>query len=239
MDRKIRIDHWKEADGGFRSSFLLKAAAVFVVLGAVMDTASKYLLTGTVDAAHPLIVLAWTFWIGGLWILGLGFAWVATGSLLSWFGMVPGLVHLAQGTYFLIILFTFSGPLFPPTLLTIARLLSVLAFAIIERDWIGRRSVVWLLSGTGLQLAKIILRQFGVEQALPGSVQPAIDGVILVIQAIAFFHLGRSIRREEDAWARDQVRDRTLDFESFNNPEHEWNKAPSSDADSGRDRPSA
>ena len=224
MSLLIRTDRWQEAGGGFRGSVLLKVAAAVICVGSGLDIASHSILPEDTSAAHPLLALTWTMRIGGLWLLGLAFAWLATSPILSWFGIVTGLLHLAQGTYLLILLFTLGRPPFPPFILSTGLLVSIAAFAVVERNWISRRTAVLLLAPTGLLLLKILLE--GINLApLPAADAPILDAGLRVLQAAAFYELGRSVREEEDTWAENHARDRALDFQDFNNPEHAWNKS--------------
>ena len=138
--------------------------------------------------------------------------------------LVVALMHAAQGVLLLIILFTFKTSPIPPISLTMGRVVALLAFVFIDKNWLTRRSRRMLTYSTGLMLLKISLRALGFMPEMGTPLEPLLDAVLLIYMSVALYHLGTMIKLEENAWAQMIFDAGHADFDDFNNPEHSWNK---------------
>ncbi|MCB1185014.1 hypothetical protein KDM41_16420, partial [bacterium] len=219
-----KINYWKDVDGGFRGSLLLRAGAVTVALGAVLNLAALLVGGGPESPSPSVTTVAWLVYIAALWLLGAGFVWVGANPFLTRFGFVVGALNFLQGGLLLVLLFTNRGAMLPPVSLTVGRLLATLIFAIVEREHLARRVWRTVAVVAALSLVKTVLRIVGWWPDLGLLLGQLVDAVFLLALAAAMLQLALSIRGEEDRWARQIYETSSADFGEFNNPEHAWNK---------------
>jgi len=108
--------------------------------------------------------------------------------------------------------------------MTVGRLVTLLFFAFVEKEWLSVRTRNLLAGATGLQLLKITARALGVLPDLGKPLDQVLDTVLLLVLAAAVLHLGNMIRHQENKWAKMIAGSGPRDVSDFNNPEHEWNK---------------
>lgn len=212
--RKNGIDHWREAQGGFRGSRLLLAGALLLTAGALLS------LLGTAGYGR-LVEAGWLAYLLGLGVAGLGFGWSGVAGILPRVALAAAALHVAQAAYLLFILYGRAQPPVAPVALTVGRLAAVLAFVAVAAPRLGTRAA-WVLGGAaGLALGRTLVRVLW--PAADGG--PVLDAVILLVMGTAIAVTGRRLHALEDAWARAHHPGRHSDFSEFNNPQHDWNKA--------------
>ena len=221
---KKPINYWSAVDGGFRGSVLLRLGAVLSACGALTNMGAE-LLGSAAGASANVTTVAWLIYIAALWLLGSGFLWVGSHPYLTRFGFVVGALHIVQGFYLLVLLFTTAALPVPPVSLTVGRLLATVMFALIEKESLAPRLRLLIGLSAGALLLKATLRAGGIWPALPGPFSPLIDVVFLLVLAAAMLQLASAVRSEEDTWAKMIYETKNADFADFNNPEHEWNKS--------------
>jgi|GEM_PF-2326044 len=220
-----QIDYWRETNGGLRGSTMIRAGTVVMALAGLSNVIAPYVSSFGVVPYEPAMIAAWLSWILGLWILGAGFAWVGINPFLSRFGIVVGTFHIAQGVYLLVLLFTSARTAVPPVSLSVGRLVAILAFALIERESIGRSTSRLILVATGLALLKVAVRIMTYLPPLSATIWSLADAGMLILLAVTLLRLGTRVRILENSWAEERYRERSAGFVDFNNPEHLWNKA--------------
>lgn len=213
VTRGNRIDHWREAQGGFRGSHLLLAGALLLMAGALLALLGAAGNDGLVEAG-------WLAYLLGLGVTGLGFGWSGVAGILPRVALAAAALHIAQAAYLLLILYGRAQPPVAPAALTVGRLVAVLAFVAVAAPRLGTRAA-WVLGGAaGLALARTLVRVLW--PAADGG--PVLDATILLVMGTAIAVTGRRLRALEDAWARAHDPGRHSDFSEFNNPQHDWNK---------------
>lgn len=215
--------NWAAAGGGFRASLLLRIGTIVMAAGTLANLGTN-LLAGPENPSTGLTIVAWLLFILGLWLLAAGFSWLGAGPVFSFFGFVVGATFAIQGIQLLILLFTFTRIPFPPAILTLVRLIILLVFVWLERDWLSRGTRNLLVGAVALQLLKVLLRTLGYLPELGVPIAPLLDTVLLLILAAAVFQLGGDVSHAEDDWATTVYDMGHSDLAEFNNPEHEWNK---------------
>lgn len=223
MGDKKTINHWAEIGGGFRGSIMLRLGAVAAATGALINLGSQ-LLAGAAGPSLSVTIVAWLFYILGLWLLAGGFFLVASQPFFTRFGFLVSTMHAAHGILLLVLLFTFTAVPIPPISVTVGRLLATLIFAFTEREWITQRTQSLLIAAVGLQLLKSVGRALGYLPEFGMPIDPLLDAMLLLFLASVMLHLGTVVRHEEDEWAEMIHETGNADFADFNNPEHEWNK---------------
>jgi len=92
-------------------------------------------------AGNGLQVAGWLAYVLGLGVVGLAFAWTCIPGILPRAGLAAAVLHVAQGTYLLVILYGRSAATVPPVALTAGRLLGLLVLAVAAAAGLGRASV--------------------------------------------------------------------------------------------------
>ncbi len=223
MNQKQTINYWAEVDAGFRGSVMLRMGALATGCGGLVNLGARVLA----DASGPsqsVTIVAWLFFILGLWLLAGGFFWVGSHPFLSRFGFVVGALHAAQGVHLLILLFTFVNNQVSPASLTVGRLVATMLFVFFEREWLSVQTGRLLAGAAGLMLLKTVGRALGYLPELGNPLDPLLDTVLLLFLAAALIQLASAIRREEMDWAQTIYESSNADFADFNNPEHAWNR---------------
>lgn len=215
QDRAPRADLWREAHGGFRGSLLLAGGAALLGVAAALALAA---LAGP-GAGNGLQVAGWLAYVLGLGVVGLAFAWTCIPGILPRAGLATAVLHVAQGTYLLVILYGRTAATVPPVALTAGRLLGLLVLAVAAAAGLGRRVALVLGAAATIGLGKACLRSLAPR--IDGGV--AADAAVLLLQAAALLLTARRLRRLEDDWARDHHPGGRSDFSEFNNPQHAWN----------------
>lgn len=223
MPETDTINYWAAAGGGFRASLLLRLGALVMAAGALANLGTQ-LLAGPGTPSTGLTIIAWLLFILGLWLLAAGFIWLGASPFFSRFGFVAGAFHAIQGIQLLLVLFTFTPAILPPISLIIGRLVSLLFFVWIDREWMSVRTIRLLAGAVGLELLKISLRGLSYMPDLGLPLEPLLDTVLLLLLAAALIQLGCSVRHAENDWAQMVYGLNHSDFSDFNNPEHDWNK---------------
>ncbi len=221
-----KTDFWAEADGGFRSSAMMRLGSI-VAICAVLFNFAIHLLAAGGTPSQTAFSIAWLLYMAALWLLAGAFFWVGSQPFLGRSGLVVGLLHGAQAGYLLALLFSQTSASVPPIGLTLLRLLALFGFVWLERNTIDQRTRMFLWSAAGLQLAKVIARSLGLWPDLGPQLNPLLDALTMAPLAVALFQLGKLIRRAEDRWAHEVCHARKSALDDFNNPEHSWNKEPS------------
>lgn len=216
-------DFWATVEGGFRGSTMLRAGALLAASGSLTNLGARLLANGTAEF-QEVTITAWVLYIVGLWILALGFTWVGSHPFLTRFGYILGTLHLLQGTYLLVLLFTPIDAVVPPVSLTVGRLLATILFAFVEKSWLSRQVRDLLAGSAAFILAKSVTRSLGWWPDLGIPLDPLIETVALLALATALLQLAAAVRIEEDKWARKIHVSAHAYLDDFNNPEHEWNR---------------
>jgi hypothetical protein len=225
-EKKMTVNHWAEVDSGFRGSSILRLGAVATAGGALTNLGAQ-VLAGAGEPSTPITIVAWLLFIAGLWSLAGGFIWVGYHPYLTRFGFVVGALHAAQGIQLVVLLFTFTAVAVPPISFTVGRLLTIIIFVLVEKEWLGSRTRLLLGSAAGLLLAKAAGRALGYWPELGTLFEPLLDAMLLLYLTAAMLHLATAVRHEENDWAETVYNTGHSDFGDFNNPEHEWNKSES------------
>ncbi len=225
-DKTTAINYWNELDAGFRGSLILRLGALATATGALLNLGAQ-VLAGSGDPSGPATIMAWLLFIAGLWGLAAGFIWIGSHPFLTRFGFVVGALHIAQGIHLLVLLFTFTSVPFPPISLTVGRLISIVIFAVVEKDWLASKTRLMLAGSASLLLLKSAGRALGYWPDLGTPVEPLLDAVMLLLLTAAMLQLAISIRHQENFWAETIYNTGHSDFADFNNPEHTWNKGKS------------
>jgi len=225
METQDTINYWVEIDGGFRGSLLLRLGAIALAIG-VLSNLGTQLLAGPYGPSLNLTTLSWLLFILGLWLAAGGFTWVGADPFFTRFGFVVGIFHAAQGIQLLVVLFTFTPTTVPPISLTVGRLVSLLLFVWLEKEWLNTRTRSLLAGAVSLQLLKVSLRGLEYLPALGTPLDPLLDTVLLLAIAAALLQVSSVVRHEENDWAKSVYETGHSDFDDFNNPEHDWNKTP-------------
>lgn len=218
------INLWREIDGGFRGSVLLRAGAYASAVGVLVNLGAQ-VLAGDAGPSLLLTIIAWLLYILALWLLAGGFFWVGSHPFLSRFGFLVSFFHAGHGVFLLILLFRLTEAPFAPVSLTVGRLIATLLFVIVEREWLPPRVQRLLAVSAGLLLLKAAGRSLGYLPDLGNPATPLLDAVLMLFLAAALLQLATVIRAEEDHWAEKIYNSGHADFSDFNNPEHAWNKA--------------
>ena len=220
------INYWSEVDAGFRGSLMLRLGALATAGGALLNLGAQ-VLAGSGDPSTSITIVAWLLYILGLWGLAAGFFWVGSHSFFTRFGFVVGALHAAQGVHLLVLLFTFTALPIPPISLTVGRLVAVIIFAVVEKEWLADRTRIMLGGAAGLLLIKAAGRALDYWPVLGNPAEPLLDAVLLLALTAAVLQLSNSVRLQENDWAETVYDAGHSDFADFNNPEHAWNKEKS------------
>jgi hypothetical protein len=223
MTARVPIDHWREVEAGFRGSVMLRCGALVMATAGLVNLGTQ-LLAGSRAPGQTGTVIAWLLFILGLWLVAGGFSWVASHPFLTRFGFVVGGLHLAQGIYLLVLLFTVTAAAVPPISLTVGRLLATVIFAFLERDWLSWQVRRRLATAAGLLLIKAVARAIGLMPEFGTPLEPLLDAALLLLLTGALLQVAAGIRIQEDAWALIVYEAGHADLGEFNNPEHDWNK---------------
>ena len=215
-DRQPRLDHWREAHGGFRGSHMLAGGAGLLAVAAALALAAQ----AGPGEGPGLQMAGWLVYVLGLGVVGLAFAWTCIPGILPRAGLATAVLHVAQGTYLLVILYGGSTAVLPPVALTAGRQLALVVLAVSAAAKLGRSVALGLGAAAALGLGKACLRSLA-----PGfDGGTIVDAAVLLLLAAALLVTARRLRRLEDEWARDHYPGGRSDFSEFNNPQHDWNR---------------
>jgi hypothetical protein len=216
QEREPRPDYWREAHGGFRGSHMLAGGAGLLGVAATLALAAQ---AGS-GTGSGLQMAGWLVYVLGLGVVGLAFAWTCIPGILPRAGLATAVLHVAQGTYLLVILYGHSTVFLPPVALTAGRQLALVVLAAAAAAKLGQAATLSLGAAAGLGLGKTCLRSLA--PLYDGGV--AVDVALLLLLAAALFVTARRLRRLEDEWAREHHPGGRSDFSEFNNPQHDWNR---------------
>ncbi|MCP4293608.1 MAG: hypothetical protein GY780_17415 [bacterium] len=224
MTEQKQQNPWNEVNGGLRGSTLLKGGAIVSVLATGQNFAAYYLGSTSHQFSSFLVSSAWLTWILALWLMAAGFIWVGLQPFFTRFGWFVGGFHFLNGLYLLVVLFAgFSAPL-PGISISLGRTLLLLFFVILEKKGLKPWHRWFMVIITLLQFSKMTLRILDQLPQLGSYYDSAIDSFVLLLMSLGIFLVGNDLKKAENAWATDLASTRASGFDSFNNPEHQWNR---------------
>jgi len=209
------VSYWQELQGGLRPSSFLKYGGLLVWLSAGLNIADNALFRLWDIDSLTLFLAAWIGWLLSLTVLAAAFSLIGYRPFMTGFGWIVGIFHLGQAVDLFLTLFSGPGLTFAIDAVALAKYITLLIFAVVERKKIGRRMCWFLGSVAALEVAKIATR---VSFSPPELVSLTGDVLLLIALGWAVFRLRHSVRDQEEHWAKKRLAERSASFEDFDNP---------------------